>query len=127
MSRIIRPSKPFSRRSVGATVAVAMFAVAAASADTRVTTAGERARPATARRQPLSTAAARDVTNARELYGSLPLSFEPQGGENATPSTFLVRGPGYRFSLTAAEIALGLDTSVLRMALVGADRNAAAE
>src|SRR5947209_14816499 len=50
----------------------------------------------------------RHAANAREVYGSLPLTFEPQRAETA-PATFLVRGPGYRFSLTAAEVALGLD------------------
>jgi hypothetical protein len=75
---------------------------------------------------------------AREAYGKLPLSFEPNQGQTDHRVKFLTRGPGYTVFLTATEAVLRLskydkgteskegenartsEQSTLRMKLLGA-------
>lgn len=70
---------------------------------------------------PSSDAAAK---RAREAYGNLPLSFEPNRGQADKQVRFLSRGSGYALFLTATDALLALNNSSetaqgLRMKLVG--------
>jgi hypothetical protein len=72
----------------------------------------------------------------RSAYGQLPLAFEVNQGQADSPVKFLARGGGYGLFLTANEAALTLQhpaasgpqsasrTSIIRMALDGANENA---
>lgn len=70
----------------------------------------------------------------REAYGKLPLAFEANRGQKEKAPNFRARGAGYTLSLSATEavflLARGpdeLSPAVLRMNLVGANRDAAVE
>src|ERR1700676_4531925 len=59
---------------------------------------------------------------------TLPLSFEPNRGQTDESVQYLSRAPGYTLLLTTREVVLsGSDSSVLRMKLVGANRQARIE
>jgi hypothetical protein len=65
--------------------------------------------------------------SATEHYGKLPLSFEANQGQSDKSVKFLSRGNGYTVFLTPTEAVLSLrgkDQNVLRMNLVGANRDA---
>jgi hypothetical protein len=69
--------------------------------------------------------AAPSASQVMQLYGQLPLAFEPNAGQSAPEVDFLARGPGYTVFLTATAAVLALRTpddagSALRLELIGA-------
>jgi hypothetical protein len=81
----------------------------------------------------LSNAAVRTDTASKaqvlDTYGKLPLTFEQNQGQTDSQVKFLARGSGYTLFLTPDSAILALQreraASVLRMKLVGANRNPA--
>ena len=78
-------------------------------------------------------AAPRDNHPSAKLV-SVPLSFEPNQGQLASPVQFLARGSGYAVFLTPGKVVLNLDrqqpvsdaAGTLRMSLIGANPNSSA-
>ena len=56
-------------------------------------------------------------------YGKLPLSFEPNRGQTDARVEFLTRGPGYTIFLEPTSATVALQGAVVRMDLVGANRD----
>lgn len=81
---------------------------------------------------PTRTSEAQAKMTAAENYGKLPLHFEPNLGQSAKQVKFLSRGQGYTLFLTPDEAVFSLrktekkaNSTVLRMKLNGANKNAA--
>jgi uncharacterized repeat protein (TIGR01451 family) len=76
-------------------------------------------------KKPESRNEVRNSTSASSVLGNMPVSFEPAVEAN----TYLVRGSGYRLSLTSSQVSIALRNrmageEVVRMSLAGADREA---
>jgi len=88
-------------------------------------------RPAPPRAAPLThgaDAAPRQVGQAKDAFGRLPLAFEENRGQTDPSVRFLARGPGYTAFLAATEATLVLGRrDVVTMSLIGAAASAPME